>query len=389
MNKLKRRIAMTWLSMSAALALLAGCASAPPPPTPLPLALKSPYTGYSSPRYRDPALWVCLPGRSGDACNHDLSATELRADGTRSIIPLRPDPQAPVDCFYVYPTVDMRLGAANHEDFSDAKAILAVANAQAAQLGRVCRLFVPFYRQVSIGTYIANKDRAEQGLEVAYSDVADAFLHYMGSYNQGRPVVLIGHSQGAEMVVRLLRNYFDNDPLLRQRLLFGMPIGGTVQVPVGSTAGATFRNLPYCSRNGERGCIIAYNSYRQHDGSFAHIEEAAPGNQMICVNPASIAEPGRRVFLQTYVPQHSALTTVDGISTPFALYRDLYSARCAYDGAYHYLEVTQAADPGNLRKPPLDLGGWAYGTKMGAHIADLQFTQGDLIGLIASAERQP
>lgn len=389
MSRLLRRIATAWLRLGAVIPLLAACASPLPPPTPLPQALKSPYTGYSSPRYRDPAMWVCLPGRIGDSCNHDLSATEIRADGSRTLVPLQATRQPPVDCFYVYPTVDLRLGAANHEDFSDARAILSVANAQAAELGQVCALYVPFYRQVSIGTYIAGKERSEQGLEVAYSDVADAFLHYMGSYNHGRKVVLIGHSQGAEMVVRLLRNYFDNDPQLRARLLFGMPIGGTVQAPIGRTAGATFRNLPYCTRNGERGCIIAYNSYRRSAGSFSHIEEAAPGNEMICVNPASIGQPGRSVFLQTYVPQHSDLVTVDGVATPFVRYRDLYSGRCASDNGYRYLEITQAPNPTGLRKPPLDLDEWKFGTKMGTHIADLQFTQGDLIELIAGAERGP
>ena len=382
MNKLTRRTVSTWLRLCLPPLLLAACASPLPPPTPLPQALKSPYSGYSSPRYRDPAMWVCLPGRSGDACNHDLSATEIRADGSRSLVPLQVARQPAVDCFYVYPTVDMSLGASNHDNFSDAKAILAVANAQAAQFGQVCALYVPFYRQVSIGTYIWGKDREEQGLEVAYSDVADAFLHYMGSYNHGRKVVLIGHSQGSEMVVRLLRDYFDRDPLLRQRLLIAMPIGGTLQTPLGKTSGATFQHLPYCTRAGETGCVVAYNSYRQHSGSFQHIEEAAPGNEMICVNPASVANPGRSVFLQTTVPQKGPLGTIDGVTTPFVLYRDLYSARCAYDGAYHYLEITQAADPGKLRKPPMDITGWSWGTKMGTHVGDIQFSQGDLIELI-------
>ena len=35
--------------------------------------------------------------------------------------------------------------------------------------------------------------------------VVDAFLHYMGQYNRGRKVVLLGHSQGAQMIVRLLQ----------------------------------------------------------------------------------------------------------------------------------------------------------------------------------------
>jgi hypothetical protein len=368
--------------------LLASCAHPLPPATPLPV-LNSPYTGYSSPTYHNTSMWVCLPGRVGDACNHDLSATEIRADGSHSVVPLQVDDDAPVDCFYVYPTVDLSLGSGNHQDFSDAKAIEAAAEAQIAEFGQVCRVYVPFYRQITGGTYLlADAKLREQALAVAYSDVADAFLHYLSNYNQGRKIVLIGHSQGAEMVVRLLRNYFDNDPQLRQRLLFGMPIGGTVQTPLGHTSGATFKNLPYCSRGGETGCIVAYNSYRQHDGPFAHIEEAAPGNEMVCVNPASFGEPGQRVFLQTYVPQHSALATIKDVSTPFVLYRDLYSGRCAYDGAYRYLEISQAADPNGLRKPPVDLSGWMWGGRIGTHLLDMQLTQGDLIGLIRSAGRR-
>lgn len=384
MRALTRRIVTSCLRLGAPALLLAACASPVPPATPVP-PLQSVHAGYSSPLYRDTAMWVCLPGRAGDACNHDLSATEIRADGSRSIVPLQPAARPPVDCFYVYPTVDLGLGAANHQDFNDAKSIRAAAEAQAAQLGQVCALYVPFYRQITGGTYLADKQRLERGLAVAYSDVADAFLHYLSNYNHGRRIVLIGHSQGAEMVVRLLRNYFDNDPALRRRLLFGMPIGGTVQAPLGRTSGGTFANLPYCTRDGETGCIVAYNSYRHHDGSFGHIEEAAPGNEMVCVDPASVAAPGKPVLLETYVPQHSPLGRVKNVTTPYVRYRDLYTGRCAYDGAYHYLEITQAPDPAGLRPPPFDISGWMFGGKLGTHIGDMQFTQGDLIELIRRA----
>jgi hypothetical protein len=385
MNQLLQRIACGALLFCGS-ALLGACAAPPPPATPVP-ALQSATAGYSSPLYRNPAMWVCLPGRSGDACNHDLSATEIRADGSRSIVPMQVAAQAPVDCFYVYPTVDLNLFPGNHTDFKDAKAIQAAANSQAAEFGQVCALYVPFYRQITGGTYLGDKQRLEQGLQVAYSDVADAFLHYLANYNHGRRIVLIGHSQGSEMVVRLLRNYFDNDPALRRRLLFAMPLGGTLQAPVGRSSGATFRNLPYCTRDGETGCVIGYNSYRQHNGSFGHIEEAAAGNEMICVNPASVGDPGRRVFLQTIIPQHSPLATVDGVTTPYVLYRDLYSGRCAYDGAYHYMEISQAADPAKRRKAPIDLSGWMWGGKLGTHLGDVQFSQGDLIALIRRNER--
>ena len=32
---------------------------------------------------------------------------------------------------------------------------------------------------------------------MAYADVQDAFAYYMAHWNQGRPFVLMGHSQGS------------------------------------------------------------------------------------------------------------------------------------------------------------------------------------------------
>ncbi len=88
----------------------------------------------------------------------------------------------------------------------------------------------------------------------------DAFLHYMGRYNHGRKVVLIGHSQGAGMIVHLLQSRFEHDPVMMSRLLLAMPIGGPVEVPKGATVGATFDSIPLCTKPDETACVIAYQS---------------------------------------------------------------------------------------------------------------------------------
>lgn len=54
--------------------------------------------------YGDPSTWLCLPGRK-DACAVDERATIVAADGKLTREAWTPDPNAPVDCFYVYPTV--------------------------------------------------------------------------------------------------------------------------------------------------------------------------------------------------------------------------------------------------------------------------------------------
>jgi hypothetical protein len=53
--------------------------------------------------YSDPALWICRPGRA-DACAVNLDATVLAEDGSMTREAFHADPDAPIDCFYVYPT---------------------------------------------------------------------------------------------------------------------------------------------------------------------------------------------------------------------------------------------------------------------------------------------
>src|SRR5262249_5186790 len=154
-----------------------------------------------------------------DHCRVDLAATEIHPDRSRSVQRHVPAATPKVDCFYVYPTVDLGVIPDNHTDFSDLEPMSTTAAAQVARLGEVCHLYAPIYRQVPIGAYLGGDEAREARLAVAFSDVADAFLHYLGQHNHGRKIVLVGHSQGAEMVVRLLRRFFDGDPALRERLL--------------------------------------------------------------------------------------------------------------------------------------------------------------------------
>ena len=48
--------------------------------------------------------WLCRPGAS-DLCAAPVVATVVQSDGSRGTRVLQPNPAAPIDCFYVYPTV--------------------------------------------------------------------------------------------------------------------------------------------------------------------------------------------------------------------------------------------------------------------------------------------
>ncbi len=387
----RSRTAVTAIAVAVALSPLShvvSCAHAPPSRSPAPAAtLASPFTGFESAHYKDPKSWLCLPGRA-DACARDLDATELRADGTRDVVRDAPAPASNVDCFYVYPTVDMGLGPANHEDFADIEPMARTAAAQVARFRSVCSMYAPLYRQVTIGTYLRKASFAEPYFAVAESDVVDAFLHYMGQYNRGRKIVLIGHSQGAQMITRLIQRLFDGDPAMRERLLLAMPIGWRLEVAKGKTIGGTFANVPMCTRAGETSCVVAYRSYSAGTNPAPPRDKPSAGHESICVNPSELVNGVARTFSRSFLPVSGAFRTwmkgVEDTTTPFVLLRSFYSGSCV-DGpdGFRYLAVSATPAAGDARVSPVDFSNRFLVGELGLHVLDMQFAQGDLIELVA------
>ena len=373
------------LALAALSVFALGCVGGIPHVAPVPPGVHAPFEGYASARYRDDSMWLCRPDLARGPCHGDMTATEIRPDGTQAVVRHVPAAAPTVDCFYVYPTVDMRLVPGNHEDFHDNKRIEKTALAQAAQLDEACSVYAPLYRQVTIGTYFtATADGREKRLEVAASDVVDAFRHYMGQFNHGRKVVLVGHSQGAEMVVRLLKQVFDHDPAMRERLLVAMPLGGHVEVPVGKTTGGTFDTIPVCTAVDELGCVVAYQSYAESSNPTPSFGQPKAGFETVCVNPAAPeGGPTEHRFSRAYFPGEGPFRKMT--HNPFVLMRDFYAGRCVNGlGGFRFLGVSVDRAPGDVRKNPLDFDSFFLTTQMGLHILDMQFAQGDLIDLIAS-----
>ena len=61
--------------------------------------------------YSDGRAWLCRPGRT-DACTIDQNTTIVAADGTLTREEFKAEPNPPIDCFYVYPTVSSDPSAA-------------------------------------------------------------------------------------------------------------------------------------------------------------------------------------------------------------------------------------------------------------------------------------
>ncbi len=379
---------------AAVLSMLVGIVAcgAPSRPADVPQNAKSPFVGYTSAAYADPAHWLCLPDRTDDVCHSDMTATELEASGSRRTVRAELAKEPAVDCFYVYPTVDFSVLAGNHDDLHDSGAAQEATFAQAAHFREACALYVPLYRQITIGTYFRKGETKDQPLRVAYSDIADAFLHYMGHYNRGRKVVLLGHSQGAQMITRLMQQYFDDDPAMRAQLLLAIVLGGQMEVKRGQATGGTFKNIALCTHPGEMGCVVAYRSHRAQEAVEPRWNTPEAGNESACVNPATLDVPGGgsggpRALARSFFPltksYRGAVQGAEGASTPFLMVRNFYAAECT-EGSSHfrYLAVAPHPEPGDVRASPISWGSGALSGTTGLHVLDFQLAQGDLVDLV-------
>jgi fermentation-respiration switch protein FrsA (DUF1100 family) len=325
----------------------------------------------SSAEYVDGRMWLCRPDLPSDACRIDLTTTVIEPDGTHTVETHAPAHDAAVDCFYIYPTVDLGVVPGNHTDFTDLSEMRKTAVAQIARWSEVCNVYAPLYRQVTIGTYL-DKASHRRFFDVAYSDVAAAFHAYLTHFDRGKPIVVVGHSQGAQMAAQLVHDTFDQSAKLRPRLLAVMPIGSLVHVPANAPTGGTFENLPACAQPDDLGCVVTYMTVGEGETAASLARDLPAGEHAMCVNPSPGPTLGESVF-----PSHHEY----GVTTPFAAVRGLYRARCvAHPDGRAYLEVGEQRVPGDRRPSPVSLHPLLGA--FGLHVYDFQFTQGDLIELV-------
>ena len=343
--------------------------------------LENPYAGYRSDVYADDAVWHCRPDLADDICDGELSATSVAADGSLSEIRLDPALDPGFDCFYVYPTLDYSQEPGNRS-FDEPNPLEAVTiEFQAAWFGSLCDLYVPRYRQATIGSY----DEARVGdlhdaepFAVAYDDVADSFRHYMAAWNEGRPVVLLGHSQGSHHLIKLLQEEFDEATAMRGQLISALLVGptGRVRVPEGEVVGGSFANLPLCTAADEVGCVIAFDSYAATEPPQRQ-SEADDGNSPACVNPTELVDGDGRLEASFFG------RTVEGVTTATEVIEDYYTADCVLnEGGFLHLSIDADPEPGDSRA----LGHIDARTadSESLHVADYNFALGDLLSIVES-----
>jgi Protein of unknown function (DUF3089) len=330
-------------------------------------------------------VWLCRPGLPHNPCTPSLTTTQATPSGKPlGVHTVRPVNSPKIDCFYVYPTVsDQRTVNANLTVDPTERSI---ALYQAARYSTVCRVFAPMYQQLTISAIAGRTTPAEE--ELAYASMQNAWLTYLHRYNDGRGVVLIGHSQGSFLLRQLIASQIDSKPATRRLLVSAVLMGGNVTVKKGSDVGGDFKHIRACHSSTQLGCVIAFSTFDSVPPANSLFGRTTiPGDQILCTNPASLAGGSGTldpIFpTQPFAPGSSIAVgiaalgfTFPVVKTPWLSIPGSYVAKCSSAGGANVLAITPRDGAPRLQPSP--------NATWGLHLVDGNIALGNLISVVRS-----
>ena len=193
---------------------------------------------------------------------------------------LEVDKTADADVFFICPTVY----GGDEDSFNmpmddeDAKSdFLGATNMEKGIYDSDARFFAPYYRQAGLNVYELSAEDREEYLSLAYADIKEAFLYYLEHYNNGRPFILAGFSQGGDMSIRLLKDCFAEEEV-NELLVACYAIGWSVS----EEDLEQYPHLRFASGEDDTGVIISFNSEAE---SVTDSLMIPAGTRTLAINP--------------------------------------------------------------------------------------------------------
>ena len=193
-------------------------------------------------------------------------------------------PEAPTkvaDTFFVLPTVSLKDRKPGNVNPADKRTVRLFEKTLSMEKGIVSdstNVYAPLYRQATLGCYLdadghanIDADLKEYG-EIAYEDVHAAFVHYLESLNEDRPFILFGYSQGADLVLRLLADFGNNETFQRNFV-----VAYVIGTPVTRDYLQEHPSLSMAQAKDDTGVIVSYNAI--------DARAALPTGEELSINP--------------------------------------------------------------------------------------------------------
>ena len=167
-----------------------------------------------------------------------------------------------IDVFYVYPTAYYSPKNWN-QSLGDSNVIKRLNKftfkKQLNIFDGIANLYVPQYRQASLYSFADNKGNGEQAIDLAYEDVRNAFYYYLEHFNNHKPFILAGHSQGSKHLLKLLKE-ISLIPNINNKIVTVYALGW----PVTETYLKENKNVKMCEDSTQTGCVISWNTEGKH-----------------------------------------------------------------------------------------------------------------------------
>lgn len=206
------------------------------------------------------------------------------------------DRQGEADLFYVISTetADHLMGddtchyADTHDAVQRAQMMREMHAVDSFYSGRL-NYYSPYYRQASIESWVT-EELALSRLPLPMMDCVNSWNYYLEHFNQGRPFILAGFSQGGMALMEIMKQMPDS---VASRMVAAYSIG--YKVTSEDTAGC--RHLKCAKGATDTGVTICFNSAMDPGCEMKSVS----GGNIFCINPVN--------------------WRTDSVSTPFVYYR--------------------------------------------------------------------
>ncbi|MDA3884964.1 MAG: DUF3089 domain-containing protein [Candidatus Delongbacteria bacterium] len=196
-----------------------------------------------------------------------------------------PTTLSPVDIFYYYPTAWQKVNESDPIicEIDNPSMLIGAPSAfgrQATAFETAGNVYAPYYRQDdAVSTLLLpSEEQAEVVGGIPTMDAIAAFDYYIKHFNDGRPYILVGHSQGAIVLSNLLSEYMKENPSAYENMIAAYVIGW----PITADYLAKNPHLKYAEGPYDTGVIISYNT---QSPNMSGVNPLLDGKIGIVINP--------------------------------------------------------------------------------------------------------
>ena len=200
----------------------------------------------SAPDYKLLKSWAVHPKKNNEVLEEFINEEDL----------------LDVNIFFIHPTLfwDKKNTDWNSDinDLEMAESIISSSvKYQASAWASTGNLYAPLYRQAHLRVFRESFwfNGGEQAYELAYSDIKNAFQFFLDKFNNDKPIIIAGHSQGAGHAKRILQDFFDGKPL-QKKLIAAYLVGTKITKD-------DFKFIKPMVNKNETGGFVSWNTFRK------------------------------------------------------------------------------------------------------------------------------